>query len=141
MALLVNGVNYAWANITVALFGVPVIGITKISWKQSQVKDNNYGFGKEPVSRGYGNVEYEGEMELYYDELVRLNQAAIVAGGKSILDIPWFDLPIVFGGQGVAVTTTILTAVEFKENPLQANQGDTKLLVTVPLVIGGIIHR
>lgn len=141
MALLLNGVNYAWANITIPMFGLPLIGVTKINYKQSQVKDNNYGMGREPVSRGYGNIEYEGEIEMYYDEVVRLNQAAIAAGGKSILDIPWFDLPIVFGGVGVAVNTTILQATEFKENPLQANQGDTKLLVTIPLIIGGIIHR
>lgn len=137
MSLLVNGVNYAWANINVALFGVPLYGITKINYKKSQVKDNNYGLGKEPISRGYGMVEYEGDMEIYVDELKRL---AAAAPNQNILDIPWFDIPIVFSGSGVLVRTTVLQAVEFKEDPLQASQGDTKLLVSIPLIIGGIKH-
>jgi hypothetical protein len=47
---LINGINYSWANITVVLFGVPVVGILKIDYKRKQKKENNYGFGSEPVS-------------------------------------------------------------------------------------------
>lgn len=137
MALLINGTNYSWANITVALFGTPIYGITKINYKESQVKENNYGLGKQPVSRGYGNVEYEGEIEIYYDELVRITTAF---GGK-LMDIPWFDMVVVFGGAGVQVNTLILRAVEFKEESLQANQGDTKLLITIPIILAGVERR
>jgi len=136
--LLINGVNYAWANITLALFGVPLYGITKINYKKSQVKDNNYGLGKEPISRGYGMVEYEGDIEIYVDELKRLSAAA---PDGDILKIPWFDIPIIYSGDGVLVRTTTLKAVEFKEDPLSASQGDTKLVVSVPLIIGGIVHK
>ena len=52
---LINGINYSWANVKVILFGVPVVGITKIEYKTKQKKENQYGAGYEPISRGYGN--------------------------------------------------------------------------------------
>ena len=59
---LINGINYSWANITVIGLGVPFIGITKIDYNAKQEKTNNYGAGSQPVSRGYGRVEYEGSL-------------------------------------------------------------------------------
>jgi hypothetical protein len=33
---LINGINYSWGNIKMILFGVPIIGITKIDYKRTQ---------------------------------------------------------------------------------------------------------
>ena len=55
--VLINGVNYSWINATIPIFGIPLIGVTKFMVKRSQVKENNYGRGAEPVSRGYGRKE------------------------------------------------------------------------------------
>lgn len=132
---LINGINYSYANIKMILFGVPVVGITKISYKRKQTKENNYGLGSQPVSRGYGNYEYEGSIEMYVDEWKRIIAAAPL---RDPMAIPPFDISIVFGGTSVAADLDILRAVEFLEDPLDANQGDTKLMVTIPLIIGGI---
>lgn len=132
---LINGVNYAWANIQFVLFGVPVVGITKINYKRSQKKENNYGAGQEPVSRGYGNKEYEGDIEIYTDEWKRIIAAS---PDRDPLKIPWFDIPVLFQGEGLLPQRDVLRAVEFMEDPLASNQGDTKLLVSIPLIIGGI---
>ena len=59
---LINGVTYSWSNVKLVLFGVPVIGITQIEYKRKQNKENNYGMGTDPISRGYGNKEYEGKI-------------------------------------------------------------------------------
>ena len=40
---LINGVSYGWGNIQLVLFGVPVVGITKIDYKAKQTKENLYG--------------------------------------------------------------------------------------------------
>lgn len=135
MSVLVNGANYSWNSVTLVLFGIPVKGITKISYKRSQVKENNYGWGPEPISRGYGNKEYEGSLELYTDEWKRIIAAS---PQRDPTQIPWFDIPVVFGGTRLLPDRDILRACEFLEDPLEANQGDTKLLVTVPLIIGKI---
>lgn len=132
---LINGVNYSWGNVSLVLFGVPVVGITKIDYKRKQNKENNYGYGQEPISRGYGNFEYEGELELYTDEWKRIIAAS---PDRNPLLIPSFDIPVIFGGTRVLPEKDVLRAVEFLEDPLAAAQGDTKLLVTIPLIIGSI---
>lgn len=133
--VLINGVNYAWGSITLILFGVPVVGITKIDYKESQVKDNNYGHGQNPVSRGYGNFEYEGSIEIYLDEWKRIIAAS---PKRNPLKIPFFDIPVLFSGDGLIVTRDVLRAVEFKENPMTSSQGDTNIKLNIPLIIGAI---
>jgi len=133
---LINGINYNWAGIKVVLFGVPVVGITKISYKTKQKKENNYGLGTEPISRGYGNKEYEGSIELYMDEWKRIIEAA---PGRDPLAIAPFDIQVLYGNNALAPDKKdVLRMVEFMENPLDASQGDTKLTVTIPLIIAAI---
>jgi len=133
---LINGINYAWAGVKVVLFGVPVIGITKITYNAKQKKENNYGIGVEPISRGYGNVEYEGSIEIYLDEWKRIIASS---PNRNPLAITPFDIQVLYGVNAIAPDQVdVLKAVEFMENPLEANQGDTKLTVTIPLIIGAI---
>lgn len=134
---LINGINYSWANVTLTLFGVPVVGITKIDYKIKQNKDNNYGVGAQPVSRGYGNYEYEGSIEIYQDEWKRIIAAS---PNRDPLLIAPFDIQVVFSGRGVLADVDNLRSCEFLESTFSANQGDTKLMVTVPLIIG-LIER
>jgi len=136
-ATLVNGVNYSWSNIVVQIFGIPVIGITKIMYKQKQTKVNNYGIGTLPVSRGYGNVEYEAEIELYADELRRIIASA---PGKDILSIPPFKIEVYYQTAVADLAHDTLLYCEFTEDSITAAQNDTKISVTIPLLIAGIIH-
>lgn len=132
---LVNGINYSWANISLILFGTPVVGIISITYKEKQEKVNNFGAGSRPVSRGYGRIDCEGEIELYTD-----TWKAIIAGspGRNPLNIPPFDIPVTFGGEGVLTDKDVLRAVEFMENPFEGKEGDTKLTVKIPLIIAAI---
>ena len=132
---IINGINYSWANISLVLFGVPVVGITKIDYKRKQKKENNYGAGPYPVSRGYGNYEYEGTIELYTDEWKRIIAAA---PGRDPLSIAPFEIQVTFAGRGLTAEKDVLRSVEFMEDPLAANQGDAKLMVSIPLIIAQI---
>ena len=96
---LINGINYSWAGIKLVLFGVPVVGITKISYSAKQKKDNNYGAGTEPVSRGYGNVEYEASIEIYMDEWKRIIAAS---PNRNPLAIAPFDVQVLYGSNAIA---------------------------------------
>lgn len=132
---LINGVSYSWAQIKFSPFGVPIVGIMNISYKRKQKKENNYGSGNEPVSRGYGNTEYEGSIELFQEEW-----KAIIAASpeRDPLKIPWFDIPVIYGDSIATTTTDVLRAVEFLEDPFDAKQNDTSLTVKIPLIIGKI---
>jgi hypothetical protein len=137
MAVLVNGTSYSWVNVTMVLFGVPVKGITKISYKKKTEKTNNYGAGPEPVSRGIGRTEYEASIELYREEWQRIID---VAPSKNPLDITPFDIPVVFGGSRVTAQTDVLKGCEFLEDAFETNEGDTSIKITIPMIIAGVDH-
>lgn len=134
---LINGVSYGWGNVTLVLFGVPVVGITKIEYKKKQTKENLYGAGYKPVSRGYGRYEYEGSIELYTEEWKRIIAAA---PDRDPLNIAPFDIQVVFAGTRVSPEKDVLKMCEFMEDPLAVNEGDTSIKVTIPLVIGDIVR-
>lgn len=137
MTPLINGVSYGWGNVTLVLFGVPVVGITKIEYKKKQAKENLYGAGYKPVSRGYGRYEYEGSIELYTEEWKRIIAAA---PDRDPLNIAPFDIQVVFAGTRVSPEKDVLKMCEFMEDPLSVNEGDTSIKVTIPLVIGDIVR-
>jgi len=134
---LINGVNYSWSNIKFNLFGVPVVGITEINYNRKQKKENNYGYGAEPISRGYGNKEYEGDITIYLDEWKKIIAAS---PDRDPLTIPPFQVQVLFGGSSLNFEQDTLEMVEFMEDPMQSKQGDTKILVKIPLIIGLISH-
>lgn len=133
-----QGVNYTWNNAAIILFGVPLVGITKISIKSKQNKTNEYGVGPKPIYRGYGNKEYEATISVYFDELVKWVNAT---SNGDILDIPYFDFPMVLGGTRVLPQTVTVKGAEFLENPFEVAQGDTKIVVDIPLVIADVIWK
>jgi hypothetical protein len=140
MAVLVNGVNYSWANLTNIAFGVPVVGIKAISYSRKQVTENNYGFGQEPTSIGYGNITYEGKITVYKDWWQSVINAA---PNKDPFQIAPFDWTIAFAnfqtGAQVPVITETLRNVRFMEDNLNANQGDTALMIDIPFIWAGKI--
>lgn len=136
---LINGINYSWANITLVLFGNPVFGITKIKYNRKQKKENNFGAGPYAISRGYGNVEPEATLEFYQDEWRNIIRAS---PSKDPFLIPPFDLTVLFGQiNGLDIEQDVIRAAEFTEDGFDANQGDTKLLISVPLIVGMIEHK
>ncbi len=132
---LINGVAYSAADITVIMFGVPIVGITEINYTTKQEIEDQYGLGTDPISRGYGKTTYEGSITMFVDEWKKIIAAS---PNKNPLRIGFFDIPVIFGGERNVLTKDILKSVGFKENPMKVSQGDMKILVTIPLIIGGI---
>lgn len=135
---LINGVNYSWSNVKLNLFGVPVVGITEISYNRKQKKENNYGAGQDPVSRGYSNREYEASITIYRDEWQRIIAAS---PDKDPLNIKPFDIQVLFGGSSVQFAQDTLRSCEFMNDPFEAKQGDSKLMVKLDLIVGLIEHQ
>lgn len=133
--ILINGVNYSWSDISIVLYGRVIKGITEISYDRDQKKENNYGWGNEPVSRGYGNKEYSASLTLYRDEWLGI--IALAPNGDPT-ELGMFDIPVVFGSSRVLAQTDILKACEFTKDAFKASQGEMKLLMTVPIIFAGI---
>lgn len=136
--ILINGKNYSWASVKLVLFGFPIVGILEINWNSKQKKENQYGRGVDPISRGYGNKEYEADITIYSDEWFKIINAT---SDKDPLNIPWFDVPVVFGESSLLNQVVTLKACEFLENPFTMKQGDTKITIKLPLIVGGIEYN
>lgn len=133
---LINGALYGWASITVVIFGVPLAGIVSVDYDEEQKKENLFGRGKYAIGRGYGNVDTkDGSMEIYMDELEQIRNAI---PSRKMVDVPMFDVTIVFEGPDGKYTKHILRKCEFKNDPFSGKQGDTKLMAKMILIIGSI---
>lgn len=132
---MINGVNYAWGNLSWVIFGVPLIGITEMEYTRKRVVKNNYGAGDEPTSRGLGNFEYSGSITVYTDEIRAILKNA---PNKSILEIPMFSATNIFSGDGVLYNTDKLKNISFTEDPFAAKQGDTAILCKIPFEFAGL---
>lgn len=135
---IIDGPAIGWGNIEFVLFGNPVRQITKIEFKRSQKKENHYGSGYYPMRRGYGQVEYTGSIELYIDQWKRI---IAESPQRDPFLIQPFDITIVYTVKSTNIPTgqvDILRECEFTEDSMSTASGDTKILVSVPLIIGGI---
>ena len=133
--ILINGVSYGWANLTLVLFGSPVIGITKINYESDQKKENLYGWNNQPIQRGYGNVDYtNGSLELYVEEWIKICNKAPFGDP---LQIPYFSATVVYTKNG-QVVTDVLFNMEFTKNAMSSNQGDTSIKIQVPFIFAGM---
>lgn len=134
---LVNGTSYSWANVKLNLFGTVVVGITAIKYKKKQEKVNNYGAGVVPVSRGYGNEEYEASITLYMEEWRKIIEAA---PSKDPLAIGPFQIQVLYGSSSLQFRQDNLEMCEFMEDSVDTKQGDSKVMIEIPLIIAGVTH-
>ena len=63
---------YSWGDIVSAINGVPLVGITAISYGDSQDVQNNYGAGRHPVSRSKGRITPSAKITLHQSEVIAL---------------------------------------------------------------------
>lgn len=133
--MLINGKNYDWANLTAVLFGIPMVGITDISYKADNVNVNNYGAGRYPTSWGQGNVSYAGSLTIYKEEMDAIVQAS---PGKAIENLPPFSIILQYSGDGVNYRTEEIQNIRLLSRDFKAKQNDTSLMMTVPFIFAGL---
>lgn len=134
--VLIQGRSYDWADIKVSLLGRVVEGIKAISWKHSQAKQNNYGAGNQPISRGKGNKEATGSITLTYQEIIAIQNA--LPPGKVMEDITMFPIVASFTSETNQFVSYVLSHCEFMECGLDMSQGDMDASYAIPLVIGTV---
>jgi len=133
---LINGVEYSWGDIAVTAGGVPLAGITKIDYEDSQEKENIYGAGRYPVARGHGRISCSGKITLLEKEVRALQAAAPDGRLQSIVpfDIIVSYIPI----NGNKIIHDKLIGCEFKKNSRSWAEGDMSKEVELELVVGRI---
>lgn len=134
---LINGRAYDYTQITAVVLGVPLAGITSINYTEEQEKTNNFGTGNRPVSRGKGAIDASGSLDIPMNEVEALRDAA---PNGSLLQIPSFDIVIVFGNPQKPVTH-VLKNVEFLNDGVESTQDDKDITRTFDIVISHVKFR
>lgn len=133
---LINGQRHSWSSIEVNLLDRIVTGITSISYDDTEMKENHYGAGNMPVHRGRGKYEANASLTLYNYEVEAI-QAALPRG-KRLMDSPPFDIKVSFLDETDAIVTHVIRNCEFKSNNRNMSQGDTKIEVSLDLIVSHI---
>lgn len=132
---LINGQAYSYADIIVTVLGVPVAGITEISYSENQEITENYGAGRRVVSRGLGKIEVEAKISIDKAEFAALIDAA---PGKSLFNIPAFDIEVNYVPEGSTARTDVLRNVRFKTAMGGASEGDGNVIAELDLAVSHI---
>lgn len=135
---LINGQAHSWSQIVLSIGQTEVVGIKKISYKDEQEMQNNYGQGNKPVSRAYGNITYEASVTLHMAEIQALQNASPTG---RIQDIKEFDVLIAFIPEDGTIVKHKLEKCRFKNNGRDMSQGDMEVETELNLIVGNINWR
>lgn len=135
----INGEGYSFASLRMSLLGNPLVaGFKAISYSKSQAKQNSMGIGGLPVERTRGDITFEGSISLTVKEVIRIREAA---GKKSLVDIPPFAISLSYANGVDPATTDVLEYVEFTTDAISSSQGDTEIVVEIPMIVGDIKYN
>lgn len=132
---LINGKSYEYADVTLLVLGIPIIGTTAIEYGEVANTENIYATGRFPVSRAYGTVEPTAKITLLMEEV--MNIVAASPNGR-LYEIPMFDIVVTYTDASLIPVTHKLRNCQFKNNTIGATTGDTSIPVELDLVISHI---
>lgn len=134
---LVNGRAYDFTQIQAVVLGVPLPSISSITYLEEQEKENNFGVGNRPVSRGQGAINANGTFDISMNDIEALRDAA---PNGSLVQIPAFDIVVVFGNPQKP-TTHVLKNVEFLDDGVEGATGDKDLKRSFAVVMSHVKFR
>lgn len=135
----INGEEYAWEDIQVAMSGKVIEGIQGISYTVKRNHTNIYGRGNKPIAGGRGKKEYDGSITLLQSEVEALQLT--LPRGKDITDIKPFDIVVAFAPEGGKITTDIIKYARFAELTKAFKNEDGNMVCELPLVVGDINYN
>ena len=135
--VLQNGRAYDFGQVIVNILGVPVVGVSSISYTMEQEKTNNFGQGYNPVSRGKGAKNASASIEISMNDVEAIRD---VAPAGDLTEIPAFDIVVTYLNDQKPVTH-VLKSCEFTDDGVETSQGDTDIRRTFNLVVATITYR
>jgi hypothetical protein len=139
---IINNFAHSWGNVVLTINGIVIKDILSVNYQETQTIDNLYGYGRLPISKGAGNVEFQGSISVRMSEVLKLQAAARQAGSStgSILDLDGISIIVSYipSENGQFVVVDELQFVNFTQNIRGMNQGDTSIIVELPISIGNI---
>ncbi len=121
----VNG----WNEHEVVLMGRKLVGISKISYKDSTEMEAVYGAGGFPIGVGTGNYKAECGMTLMKEEVEAL--IGSLPANSRLQDIPPTDIPVLTIRAG-KVTKDVIRNFQFTGLGKEVSQGDKSVFLEMP---------
>jgi hypothetical protein len=137
MIPLINGRAYDFTQIFVKILGAPIASVSAISYTEEQTKENNFGAGSRPVSRGRGAINASGSITLSMNDVEALRDVAL---DGSLLKIEPFDIQVSFLN-AQKVVTHVLKNCEFLDDGTETSQDDKDIKRSFNLVISNVKYR
>ncbi|MGV0919725.1 hypothetical protein ACTS94_04960 [Empedobacter falsenii] len=135
---LINGREYGWADISCVIATVPVTGITAIKYETEREKENVYGAGSNPVSRGYGRNKATASITLLAGTVMALQSSA--RDGK-LENIAPFPITVCYQPDAGPLVTHILKMCEFKKTTFDWKEGDMSKEIELELIISEVKNK
>ena len=133
MKMRINAREYAWGDVSIVLFGQPVLGIRGIDYNQKKNKEALYAAGRYPKSIQHGRRESEGTLTILQSELIALNKSAIAAVYTDILDVD-MDIQVAYADASGITTIDRIVKASFTELPQALKEGDMNQEIAIPFV-------
>ncbi len=134
---LVNGTAFDYTQIVIAYLGVPLAGVSSITYAEEQEKVNNMAAGNRPVSRGRAGIDASASLEISMNDVEAIRDAA---PDGSLLKLPASDIIVTFGNPQ-SIQVHVLKNAEFIDDGVETSVGDTDIRRTFNLVISEVIYR
>ena len=135
---LINGREYGWGDISININGAPVTGIRGIKYKESQVKENVYGAGRNAVSRAYGRISYTASLTLTAGTVLALQQ---MAPNGQLYRLAPFHIVVVYAPDEGPIVTHTLKNAEFVSTSFDWKEGDMSKDIELELIISEIVRK
>lgn len=135
---LINGTEYGWSSISFNIGSVPVVGIRAIKYEEEQEKENIYGAGQNPVSRGYGKVKSTASITLLASTVMALKGSAPKG---QLHRIAPFTVVVSYQPLDGKIQTHHLKNCEFTKTSFDWKEGDTHKEIEFELIISNIVDK
>ncbi len=131
--------QFSWKDITAAIGGKILDGITEVSYSKKATKELLYGRGNKPHKVLTGNFEFEGKITIWQSELIAMEKSA---PDGEILNLE-FDITIAYiPKDSTDQVIKTLKGVQITDVTEAMAQGDTHMKVELPIIFTDIkIHQ
>lgn len=134
---LINGRAFDFAQIVATILDVPITSISAVTYVEEQEKENNFGAGSRPVSRGHGAINANASVDISMNDIEALRDAA---PDGSLLKIPSFDIVVTFLNEQ-RVIKHVVKNCEFLDDGVETAQDDKDVKRTFALVASHVKFR
>jgi hypothetical protein len=135
--VLINGKAYDFTQIAVKILGAPTVSVSAIDYTEEQAKENNYGTGSRPVSRGRGAITASAKITISMNDSEAIRD---VAPDGSLLKLAPFDIEVCFLNEQKIVNHVIKNC-EFTTDGVSGSTGDKDLKKSFDLLPSHIKYR